>query len=260
MFLGRTGVGKTYAAKCLAKYFFKNKNNFIHFNMSEFSESSSVSKLIGSSPGYVGFEQGGLLVEKISQNPNSVILFDEIEKAHPKVHQILLQVLEEGQLRDSQGREANFRNSIIIITGNIGSKTLMRKESLGFGDGTVGDRVADARKDLKKVLPLELINRFDDVIFFKELSDASLKTIARHELQHLTQNAIKNGIALDFDPSIEDFIVDHIEDSSFGARLIKREIQNKITDELSLSFVKNPNIKDYSIHYNKKQDKIDVNF
>jgi ATP-dependent Clp protease ATP-binding subunit ClpC len=260
MFLGPTGVGKTYVAKCLAKYFFKNKNNFIHFNMSEFSESSSVSKLIGSSPGYVGFEQGGLLVEKISQNPNSVVLFDEIEKAHPKVHQILLQVLEEGQLRDSQGREANFRNSIIIITGNIGSTTLMRKESLGFGDGTVGNRVADARKDLKKALPLELINRFDDIIFFKELSDASLKTIVRHELQHLTQNAIKNGIALDFDPSIEDFIVDHIEDSSFGARLIKREIQNKITDELSLSFVKNPNIKDYSIHYNKKQDKIDVNF
>jgi ATP-dependent Clp protease ATP-binding subunit ClpC len=260
MFLGPTGVGKTYVAKCLSKYFFKNKNNFIHFDMSEFSESSSVSKLIGSSPGYVGFEQGGLLVEKISQNPNSVILFDEIEKAHPKVHQILLQILEEGQLRDSQGREANFRNSIIIITGNIGSKSLVKKESLGFGDGTVGDRIADARKDLKKILPLELINRFDDIVFFKELSDASLKTIVRHELQHLTQNATKNGIALDFDPSIEDFIVDHLGDSSFGARLIKREVQNKITDQLALSFVKNPSIKNYSIRHNKKQDKIDVNF
>ena len=260
MFLGPTGVGKTYAAKCLAKYFFKNKNNFIHFDMSEFSESTSVSKLIGSSPGYVGFEQGGLLVEKISQNPNSVVLFDEIEKAHTKVHQILLQILEEGHLRDSQGREANFRNSIIIITGNIGSLTLMRKESLGFGDSTVHDRVADARKDLKKVLPLELINRFDDIIFFKELSDTSLKMIVRHELQQLIQNANKNGITLDFDPSIEDFIVDSIEDSSFGARLIKRAIQNKVTDQLSLSFVKNPNIKGYSIRYNKKQGKIDVNF
>jgi ATP-dependent Clp protease ATP-binding subunit ClpA len=136
----------------------------------------------------------------------------------------------------------------------------MRKESLGFGDGSVGDRVADARKDLKKVLPLELINRFDDIIFFKELSDVSLKTIVRHELQHLTQNATKNGIALDFDPRIEDFIVDNIGDSSFGARLIKRAIQNKITDQLSLKFIKNPNIKDYSIRYNKKHDKIDVNF
>ena len=260
MFLGPTGVGKTYIAKCLAKYFFKNKNNFIHFDMSEFSESTSVSKLVGSSPGYVGFEQGGLLVEKISQNPNSVVLFDEIEKAHPKVHQILLQILEEGRLRDSQGREANFRNSIIIITGNIGSKTLMQKESLGFGGSIADDRVADARKDLKKVLPLELINRFDDIIFFKELSNASLKTIVRHELRSLTRNATKSGIALDFDPSIEDFIVDNINDSSLGARLIKRAIQNKITDELSLNFIKNPKIKDYSIRYNKKQDKIDVNF
>jgi len=260
MFLGPTGVGKTYAAKCLAKLFFKSKNNLIHFDMSEFSESSSVSKLLGSSPGYVGFEQGGLLAEKISENPNSVVLFDEIEKAHPKVHQILLQVLEEGHLRDSQGRDANFRNSIIIITGNIGSVTLMRKESLGFGDTTARDRVAEARKDLKKVLPLELINRFDDIIFFKELSASNLKAIVRHELQHLTEHATKNGITLAFDPNIEDFIVDNIGDSSFGARLIKRAVQNKITDQLSLKFVKNPKIKDYSVRYNKKQDEIDVNF
>jgi len=260
MFLGPTGVGKTYAAKCLAKYFFKSKNNFIHFDMSEFSESSSVSKLIGSSPGYVGFEQGGLLAEKISENPNSVVLFDEIEKAHPKVHQILLQILDEGRLRDSQGRDANFRNSIIIITGNIGSVTLMKKESLGFGDSTLHDRVADARKDLKKVLPLELINRFDDIVFFKELSESNLKTIVRHELQHLTEHATKNGITLAFDSTIEDFIVDNIGDLSFGARLIKRAVQNKITDQLSLKFVKNPKIKDYSVRYNKKQDKIDVKF
>jgi len=260
MFLGPTGVGKTYAAKCLAKYFFKNKNNFIHLDMSEFSESASVSKLIGASPGYVGFEQGGLLAEKISENPNSVVLFDEIEKAHPKVHQILLQILEEGHLRDSQGRDANFRNSIIIITGNIGSVTLMRKESLGFGDTTARDREADARKDLKKVLPLELINRFDDILFFKELSDASLKIIVRHELKHLTRNATKNGIALDFDPSIEDFIVNNIGDPSFGARLIKRAIQNKITDILSLKFVKNPKVKEYFVSVSKNRDKINVEF
>jgi len=260
MFLGPTGVGKTYVAKCLAKCFFKNKNNLIHFDMSEFSESSSISKLLGSSPGYVGFEQGGLLAEKISENPNSVVLFDEIEKAHPKVHQILLQILEEGHLRDSQGRDANFRNSIIIITGNIGSVTLMRKESLGFGDTTALDRVADARKDLKKALPLELINRFDDILFFKELSDASLKIIVRHELKHLTRNATKNGIALDFDPSIEDFIVNNIGDPSFGARLIKRAIQNKITDILSLKFVKNPKVKEYFVSVSKNRDKINVEF
>ncbi|MAG28042.1 hypothetical protein CMI47_21150 [Candidatus Pacearchaeota archaeon] len=260
MFLGPTGVGKTYVAKCLAKYFFKNKNNFIHLDMSEFSESASVSKLIGSSPGYVGFDQGGVLVEKISQNPNSVVLFDEIEKAHPKVHQILLQILEEGRLHDSQGRDANFRNSIIIITGNIGSQKLMQKESLGFADSTAQSRVSDARQELKKVLPLELINRFDDIIFFKDLSDSSLKAIVRHELQHLVENATKSGINLNFDSNIEDFIVNDIGDSSFGARLIKRVVQNKITDKLSLKFIKNPHIKNYSVRYNKKQDKIDVKF
>ena len=260
MFLGPTGVGKTYMAKCLSKYFFKSKNNFIHFDMSEFSESSSVSKLIGSSPGYVGFEEGGLLVEKISKSPHSVILFDEIEKAHPKVHQVLLQILEEGHLCDSHGREANFCHSIIIITGNIASRTIARKEALGFVNQIEETRLDDAKKELKKVLPLELINRFDDIIFFKELSDESLKAIVRHELQKLIDNATKSSINLTFHSSIEDFIVNDITDSSFGARLIKRAVQNKITDDLSLKFIKNPNIKDYSIRYNKKQDKIDVNF
>jgi len=260
MFLGPTGVGKTYIAKCLAKCFFKSRNNFIHFDMSEFSESASVSKLIGSSPGYVGFEEGGLLVEKISKSPNSVVLFDEIEKAHPQVHQILLQILEEGRLRDSHGREANFCNSIIIVTGNIASRTIARKEALGFVNQIEETRLDDAKKELKKTLPLELINRFDDIVFFKELSDENLKIIVRHELQKLINHATKNGINLKFDSSIEGFIVDDITDSSFGARLIKRAIQNKITDQLSLKFIKNPNIKDYSICYNKKQDKIDVKF
>jgi ATP-dependent Clp protease ATP-binding subunit ClpC len=260
MFLGPTGVGKTYVAKCLAKHFFKSKNNFIHLDMSEFSESTSVAKLIGSSPGYVGFKEGGLLVEKMSKNPNSVILFDEIEKAHPKVCHILLQILEEGRLRDSQGRDANFCNSIIIITGNIASKRLAQKQSLGFGANVASERLSDAKKELKKVLPLELINRFDDIIFFKELSDDSLKTIVGHELQKLIDNATKNDIILDFDPNIEDFIVDNIGDSSFGARLIKREIQNKITDELSLEFIKNPHTKKYRVRYDKNQDKIDVKF
>jgi len=260
MFLGPTGVGKTYVTKCLAKYFFKNKNNFIHFDMSEFSESASVAKLIGSSPGYVGFEEGGLLVEKICKNPNSVVLFDEIEKAHPKVHQVLLQILEEGRLRDSQGREANFCNSIIIITGNIASRTIARKQSLGFVNQVDETRLEDAKKELKKVLPLELINRFDEIIFFKELSDDNLKTIVRHELQKLTDNAIKNGVKLAFNSNVEDFIVNNISDSSFGARLIKRAVQNKITDQLSLKFIKNPSVKEYSIFYNKKQDKIDVKF
>ena len=132
MFLGPTGVGKTYISKCLASNFFKSKHNFIQLDMSEFSDSTSVSKMIGSSPGYVGFEEGGVLVEQISKHPNSVVLFDEIEKAHPKVHHLLLQILEEGHLHDSHGRDANFRNSIIIVNRQYRFSNLESKTFAGF--------------------------------------------------------------------------------------------------------------------------------
>ena len=260
MFLGPTGVGKTYISKCLASNFFKSKHNFIQLDMSEFSDSTSVSKLIGSNPGYVGFEEGGFLVEQISKHPNSVVLFDEIEKAHPKVHQLLLQILEEGHLHDSQGRDANFRNSIIIVTGNIGSKILSQKHSLGFADNIEETRMDDAQKHLKKILPLELINRFDEIIFFNKLSNDNLKVVVRHELQKLTQNALKNGITVNFSPSLEDFILNCITDKSFGARSIKRTVQNKVTDILSLKFIKNPAVKEYSISVTKNKDEIDVKF
>ena len=258
MFLGSTGVGKTYIAKCLAKTFFKNKNNFIHFDMSEFSDSTSVNKLIGSNPGYVGYEEGGLLVEKIIKNPHAVILFDEIEKAHPKVHQLLLQILEEGRLQDSQGRNANFIHSIIIVTGNIGSKEISKTSSLGFVKHTEEMGKEDAKKELKKVLPLELINRFDDILFFNKLSNENLKSIVQYELNKIKESALKKGIEVKFDSKIIDYIIENISDSSFGARLIKREVQKNITDKLSVKFVKSPSIKKYLISYNKKSDKIDV--
>ena len=260
MFLGPTGVGKTYISKCLASNFFKSKHNFIQLDMSEFSDSTSISKLIGSNPGYVGYEEGGLLVEQISKHPNSVVLFDEIEKAHPKVHQLLLQILEEGRLHDSQGRDANFRNSIIIVTGNIASTILSQKHSLGFVNNIEETRMDDAKKHLKKILPLELINRFDEIIFFNKLSDDNLKAVVRHELQKLTQNALKNGITVNFSTSLEDFILNCITDKSFGARSIKRTVQNKVTDILSLKFIKNPTIKEYAVSANKNKDKIDVKF
>ena len=260
MFLGPTGVGKTYISKCLASNFFKSKHNFIQLDMSEFSDSTSVSKMIGSSPGYVGFEEGGVLVEQISKHPNSVVLFDEIEKAHPQVHHLLLQILEEGHLRDSHGRDANFRNSIIIVTGNIASKILSQKHSLGFVDNIEETRMDDAKKHLKKILPLELINRFDEIIFFNKLSDDNLKAVVRHELQRLTQNALKNGITVNFSASLDDFILNCMTDKSFGARSIKRTVQNKITDILSLKFVKNPKVKEYSVSVSKNRDKINVEF
>lgn len=261
LFLGTTGVGKTFLAKLLSDHFFGSKESFIHLDMSEFSEESSVSKLTGSNPGYIGYENGGILVEKISKNPHSVVLFDEVEKAHPKVHQMLLQVLDEGRLTDSQGRVARFHNSIIIVTGNIGSKQLSQTQTLGFGSDNVEEsNIKDAFKEVKKLLPLELINRFDDVLFFNKLSDAHLKHIIKNELKKLKQSASKNGLNLLFSRNLSDFVFNKVTDKEFGARSIKRIIQKQISDVISREIVSNSDITDFEVKYDKKSDKVCVDF
>lgn len=261
LFLGTTGVGKTFLAKMLADNFFASKDSFIHLDMSEFSEESSVSKLTGSNPGYVGYENGGVLVEKITKNPHAVVLFDEVEKAHPKVHQMLLQILDEGRLTDSQGRVARFCNSIIIVTGNIGSKQLLNTQTMGFGqDETKEDNVKDAFKEVKKVLPLELINRFDDVLFFNKLSDSHLKSIIKYELKKLQENAFRNGLKLLLSRNLTDFIFNKVTDKEFGARSIKRIIQKQISDVISKEIVQNSKISNFEVKYDKKSDKVCVDF
>jgi len=261
LFLGTTGVGKTFLAKMLAENFFSSSESFVHLDMSEFSEESSVSKLMGSNPGYVGHENGGILVEKISKNPHSVVLFDEIEKAHPKVHQILLQVLDEGRLTDSHGRVAQFHNSIIIVTGNIGSEQLSKTQSMGFGSENLeNSNVSDAFQEVKKCLPLELINRFDDILFFKKLDDGHLKSIIKHEIKKIKESASKNGLDLLFSRNICDFIFSKVSDKDFGARSIKRTVQKYLSDVISKEIVKNPNITRFTIKYLKKEDKIYVDF
>ncbi len=261
LFLGTTGVGKTFLAKMLADNFFGSKESFIHLDMSEFSEESSVSKLTGSNPGYIGHDNGGVLVEKITKNPHSVVLFDEIEKAHPKVHQMLLQILDEGRLTDSRGRVARFCNSIVIVTGNIGSKELSQTQSMGFGTDDVEDsNVEDALKEVKKVLPLELINRFDDLLFFNKLSDGHLKSIIKYELKKLKENALENGLNLLFSKNLSDFIFTKVNDKEFGARSIKRIIQKQLSDVISKEIVKNSNITDFKIKYDRKSDKVCVDF
>jgi ATP-dependent Clp protease ATP-binding subunit ClpC len=261
LFLGTTGVGKTFLAKMLADNFFGSKESFIHLDMSEFSEESSVSKLTGSNPGYIGHDNGGILVEKITKNPHSVVLFDEIEKAHPKVHQMLLQILDEGRLTDSRGRVARFCNSIVIVTGNIGSKELSQTQSMGFGTDDVEDsNVKDALKEVKKVLPLELINRFDDLLFFNKLSDDHLKSIIKYELKKLKENALENGLNLLLSKNLSDFIFTKVTNKEFGARSIKRIIQKQLSDVISKEIVKNSNITDFKIKYDRKSDKVCVDF
>jgi len=261
LFLGTTGVGKTFLAKVLADTFFGSKESFTHLDMSEFSEESSVAKLTGSNPGYVGYENGGLLVEKITKNPHSVILFDEIEKAHPKVHLMLLQILEEGRLTDSQGRMARFHNAIIIVTGNIGSHQLSKTESLGFGSQDLTEsNVEDAFKEVKKKLPLELINRFDDVLFFNKLSDSHLQSIIKYELNALKANARKNGLKLDFSRNLASFVFNQVKDKEFGARSIKRIIQREVSDIISREIVGNTKVTEFKIKYDKKSDKVCVDF
>jgi ATP-dependent Clp protease ATP-binding subunit ClpC len=261
LFLGTTGVGKTFLAKMLASHFFGSKENFILLDMSEFSEESSVSKLMGSNPGYVGHENGGILVEKVTKNPHSVVLFDEIEKAHPKVHQMLLQILDEGRLTDSQGRVARFYNSIVIVTGNIGSKELSKTQTMGFSDNDVEkSNIDDAFKEVKKLLPLELINRFDDVLFFNRLSDSHLKSIIKYELKNLKESASRNGLNLLFSRNLSDFLFNKVADKEFGARSIKRIIQKQVSDVISQEIVSNSDITDFEIKYDKKSDKVCVEF
>jgi len=261
LFLGTTGVGKTFLAKVLADNFFSPKESFIHLDMSEFSEESSVSKLTGSNPGYIGYENGGVLVEKITKNPHSVVLFDEIEKAHPKVHQLLLQILDEGRLTDSHGRVGNFHNSIVIITGNIGSRELSKTQTLGFGSDDVEEsNMDDALKEVKKVLPLELINRFDEVVFFNQLSDDHLKSIIKYELKKLKESALNNGLKLSFSRNLNAFIFNKVSNKEFGARSINRIIQKQISDVISREIVSHTDVTDFDVRYDKKSDKVCVEF
>lgn len=236
IFLGPTGVGKTELCKSLAEAMFGSEDAIIKLDMSEYMEKHTVSKLIGSPPGYVGFEEGGQLTEKIRRKPYSVVLFDEIEKAHPDVFNMLLQILEDGVLTDSKGRKVSFKNAVIIMTSNVGaSKITNNKNALGFGEG--GDENKNIEdlvmEDLKKTFKPEFLNRIDEIIVFNRLEKEDIKEIAKRMLRTLTKRLDEMDIKLSFTDEAISAIADAGFDNVYGARPLRRAIQQKIEDPLS---------------------------
>ena len=236
MFLGPTGVGKTLLAKKLAEYMFDSTDSLLRVDMSEFMEKFSVSRLVGAPPGYVGYEEGGQLTEKVRRKPYSVVLLDEIEKAHPDVFNLLLQVMDEGRLTDSLGRKIDFKNTILIMTSNVGSRQL--KEfggGVGFNSGEVSKEQGHSviSKALNRAFSPEFLNRVDDIIMFDSLDYESISKIIDIELREFMVRVEKLGYRLELSDAAKKFIADKGYDKNFGARPLKRSIQKYLEDELA---------------------------
>ena len=245
IFLGPTGVGKTQLAKILAHYLFDTSENLIRIDMSEYMEKFAVSRLIGAPPGYVGYEEGGQLTEKIRRRPYSVLLFDEIEKAHPDVFHLLLQLLDEGQLTDGLGRKVDFRNTIIIMTSNIGSRDL-KDFGQGVGFATVTNREQAIQtnsrtiveKALKRTFAPEFLNRIDDIVTFNSLDKGAIFKIIDIELEGLYKRLSDLGFIFELSAEAKNFIAEQGYDPQFGARPLKRSIQRHLEDTLAEAIIR----------------------
>ena len=238
IFLGPTGVGKTELCKALAQAMFGDENAMLRLDMSEYMEKHTVSKLIGSPPGYVGFDEGGQLTEKVRRKPYSVVLFDELEKAHPDVFNMLLQILEDGRLTDSRGRTVDFKNTVIIMTSNVGARLITEKhKSLGFAQEDGGEAKADTKElvmgELKKLFRPEFLNRVDDIIMFNKLTQDEIKQIASKMLGTLAKRLENMNIKISFTDAAVTAIADKGFDDAYGARPLRRAIQSEIEDTLS---------------------------
>ncbi len=264
VFLGPTGVGKTQLAKVLAKYLFDTTDNLIRVDMSEYMEKFSVSRLVGAPPGYIGYEEGGQLTEKVRRKPYSVVLLDEIEKAHPDVFHLLLQVLDEGLLTDSLGRKIDFKNTIIIMTSNIGSRELKDYgQGVGFATSSVSDQFNDTskgiiQKALKKAFAPEFLNRIDDIILFNALSKKDIFKIIDIELKGLYSRLFQLGYKIHISPAAKDFIAEKGFDVQFGARPLKRAIQKYLEDPMAEVIIRSDLKAGDTLSVNLNKEKNDV--
>jgi ATP-dependent Clp protease ATP-binding subunit ClpC len=236
IFLGPTGVGKTFLAQTLAEFMFGDRDALIQIDMSEYMEKFTASRLIGSPPGYVGYEEGGQLSEAVRRRPYSVVLFDEIEKAHPDVMHLLLQILEDGKITDSLGRKIDFRNTIIIMTSNVGADILRRQTTMGFAaTKPLGEHEFEAMRDrlleeAKKVFKPEFINRLDDIIVFHQLTKADLMQIVELEVAKVLHRVKGKDVHIELEQSAKEFLIEKGYDPQYGARPMRRAVERYLED------------------------------
>ena len=261
LFLGPTGVGKTELCKALAEVLFGSEDALIRVDMSEYMEKHSVSKIIGSPPGYVGFDEGGQLSDRVRRKPYSIVLFDEIEKAHPDVFNILLQVLDDGRITDSTGRMVDFKNTVIIMTSNAGAQSIIEPKKLGFGaqDNAEADykRMKDSvMEEVKRVFRPEFLNRIDDIVVFHTLTDPELRQIVNLLAETLVKRCLENyDIKLTLDESVLAHIAVRGHDPKFGARPIKRAIQEDLEDLLAEAILSGKIRPKQTVHIVYSEDK-----
>jgi len=261
IFVGPTGVGKTQLAKSLSKFLFGTEDALIRIDMSDFMEKINTSRLVGSAPGYVGYEEGGMLTNKVRQKPYSIVLFDEIEKAHQDVFNLLLQILEEGQLSDNLGHVVNFRNTVIIMTSNAGSNQIMAEKKLGFSTISSGflphnEIKANAMEELKKVMRPELLNRIDDIVVFDPLTREEVSKIFDIQIAELEKRVSEKNISLTVSDKAREYLLDNGYDAAMGARPMRRLIQNEIEDQLATLILKNEIPSDGKVNVDLVEEKI----
>ena len=236
LFVGSTGVGKTELVKRLAQDLFHSPESLIRLDMSEFMEKFAVSRIIGSPPGYVGYDEAGQLTEKVRRKPYCVVLFDEIEKAHPDVLNILLQILDDGHITDAQGRNVNFENTVIVMTSNAGSDT-KSSGAVGFGGSASDQGKERAMKALESFLRPEFINRIDEIVYFNKLSEENFKAIASIMLGELRDVLKDKGIAFSWDDTLLDYLVEKSYSLTYGARNLRRQIQKDLEDAIATRLI-----------------------